>query len=200
MPRPLRLTYEGGFFHVNTRGNNKENVYFDRADRLTFLEMFARIQLKYEWVVYAWVLMTNHYHFVLQIPRDGLSAGMCELNGGFARWVNRRHGRVDHLFGKRFFSREITTDVHLLEACRYVVLNPVRARLCVHPADWRWSSYHACANIRDPEPFLSHNAVPDLIASLFGTATSKRSDAYRNFILAGLAPTWPDGHPVPGTG
>ena len=199
MPRQPRNTYEGAFVHVNTRGNDRQGVYFDRADRLAFLQIFDRLQSKYEWVVYAWVLMTNHYHFVMQIPRDGLSAGMRDLNGGFARWANQRRGRTDHLFGRRFFSREIVTDAHLLEACRYVVLNPVRAGLCKHPADWAWSSYRACAGICEPEPFLAPSAAHDLIESEFGTEKSKRFDAYRNFVLAGLEPTWPGANAVPGT-
>jgi putative transposase len=133
MSRPHRNAYPGGYFHVGTRGNNKQAIYIDGVDRYWFLEMFGKATVRYEWSIYAYCLMTNHYHAVLCIPEGGLSEGMCELNGGFARWSNFRHGRVDHLFGRRFSSREIKTEEYLLEACRYVVLNPVRAGLVRRP-------------------------------------------------------------------
>jgi putative transposase len=186
MPRPPRDFHAGGYYHVNTRGNNKARVYVDSTDRQVFLRMLERSQLKYEWIIYAWCLMTNHYHAVVRIPQNGLSQGMSELNGSFGRWSNLRHGRCDHVFGRRFSSREITTDAHLLEACRYVVLNPVRAGLCDHPADWRWSSYRACAGLEPPQPFLARDAMLDLVTGFFGKSRTSASAAYQEFVLAGL--------------
>jgi putative transposase len=141
MGRRRRNAYEDGYYHVHTRGNNKNPVYVDDLDRKVFLQLLERSQAKYEWVIFEWCLMTTHYHFIVRIGRSGLAQGMSELNGSFARCANRRHGRRDHVFGKRYVSNEITTDAHLLGACRYVVLNPVRAGLCSHPQEWRWSSY-----------------------------------------------------------
>jgi len=197
MPRPPRDFYAGGYYHVNTRGNNKGRVYVDPTDRYVFLGMLERSQVKYEWIVYSWCLMTNHYHLVLRIPENGLSQGMSELNGSFGRWSNRRHERCDHVFGRRFYAREITSDAHLLEACRYVVLNPVRAGLCEHPADWRWSSYRACAGFEPPQPFLALDPMLDLVTSFFGKSRSGRRAAYRDFVDAAL--TY-GAVPVPGTG
>ena len=196
MPRAPRDFYPGGYYHVNARGNNKALVYVDSTDRLVFLEMLERSQLKYAWIIYAWCLMTNHFHLVLHIPENGLSQGMCELNGSFGRWSNLRHGRCDHVFGRRFSSREITTNAHLLEACRYVVLNPVRAGLCDHPADWRWSSYRACAGLEQPQPFLARDAMLDLVSNFFGKSRTSASAGYAEFVLAGLEY---DAVAVPGT-
>jgi putative transposase len=199
MPRSPREFYGGGYYHVNTRGNNKARVYVDAVDRTVFLAMLERSVVKYEWRVYSWCLMTNHYHLVVHIPQNGLSQGMSELNGSFGRWSNKRHGRCDHVFGRRFSAREIVSDSHLLEACRYVVLNPVRAGLCSHPAVWRWSSYRACARLDlKPQPFLAWQEMLGLVTRFYGRREDEASAAYREFVDAGLA--WGAEGPVPGTG
>jgi REP element-mobilizing transposase RayT len=198
MPRPPRNFYAGGYYHVNTRGNNKGRVYLDAVDDFVFLGMLERSVVKYEWLVYSWCLMTNHYHLVVRVPKNHLSQGMSELNGSFGRWSNKRHGRCDHVFGKRFSAREIVSDAHLLEACRYVVLNPVRAGLCDHPAEWRWSSYRACAGLEPPQPFLAVDAVLGLVAGFYGRKQDEAHATYREFIEAGMA--YEHRVPVPGTG
>jgi REP element-mobilizing transposase RayT len=182
MPRAPRNAYPGGFFHVHTRGNNKQEIYLDGIDRYWFLEILGKVVTRYEWTVYAYCLMTNHYHLVLCIPEGGLSEGMCELNGGFARWANIRHGRCDHLFGKRFGSREIVLESYLLQACRYVVLNPVRAGLVDHPEDWVWSSYRACAGLDYPPKWFD----PGALLRVFSPRPKEAMQSYRRFVEAGL--------------
>jgi REP-associated tyrosine transposase len=197
MPRTPRDFYAGGYYHVHTRGNNRAQVYVDAVDRVVFLRMLERSVVKYEWLVYSWCLMTNHFHLVLRIPQNGLSQGMSELNGSFGRWSNLRHGRCDHVFGRRFSAKEIASDAHLLEACRYVVLNPVRAGLCDHPGDWRWSSYRACAGLEQPQPFLARDEMLGLATGFYGRERTHSFAAYREFIEAGMA--YDDAVPVPGT-
>ena len=192
MSRPLRSAYPGGYFHVGTRGNNKQAIFLDGTDRYWFLEMLGKAVVRYEWSVYAYCLMTNHYHSVLQIPEGGLSEGMCELNGGYARWSNIRHGRCDHLFGRRFSSREITTEEYLLEACRYVVLNPVRAGLVERPEQWSWSSYRACAGLEYPLPWFA----PKTLLQLFSPRPPEAMERYRRFVERGLVEEGPVPVPV----
>jgi putative transposase len=186
MGRAPRGEYAGGIFHVTTRGNNRRGVFVDELDRHVFLQMLGRSQATYEWILYAWCLMTTHYHLVVRIPKCGLSQGMCELNGSFARWSNGRHGREDHLFGRRFASHEIKTDAYLREACRYVVLNPCRAGLCAHPQQWRWSSFRAAAGIEPPPAYLARHALLGLFTDLFGTPPNETAAAYRRFVEGGL--------------
>jgi len=84
-------------------------------------------------------LMTTHYHLVVHSTRLDLSLGVQRLNGRYAQLFNERHGRFGHLFADRFTSRVIETEDHMHEACRYVVENPVRARLCDAADEWPWS-------------------------------------------------------------
>ena len=198
MARKPRNAYAGGYYHVYTRGNNRAAVYLDDLDREVFLLLLQRSQAKYEWVIFEWCLMTTHYHFVVCVPKNGLSRGMSELNGSFARWANLRHGRRNHLFGARFNSNEITTDAYLLGACRYVVLNPVRADVCVHPQDWLWSSFRASAGIERPRRLHSRDVLLGHFRTLFGTPRGDEHDVYRAFVEAGIYADTPV--PVPGTG
>ncbi len=139
----LRIEVPHGYYHVGTRGNNKRAIFVDEGDRLIFLLILRRVAAKYGWTLYAYCLMGNHYHLVLQIGETGLSRGMCELNTAYATTFNARHGRENHLFGRRFWDERIDSDRQLLETCRYVVLNPCRAGMCRAPAEWVCSSYRA---------------------------------------------------------
>jgi putative transposase len=103
---------------------------------------------------------------------------MCELNGGFARWSNGRRQLEDHLFGKRFGSKPILSEIHLLDTCRYVALNPVRAGMRSHPAEWRWSSYRPSAAYETAPSYL---ALSDLL-SLFDSDLGRATRLYRDFI------------------
>ncbi|MDQ2968231.1 MAG: transposase [Actinomycetota bacterium] len=182
MPRPLRNAYPGGFFHVSTRGNSRCRIFLDATDYKVFLMLLDRSERKYNWRVYSWCLMTTHYHLVVATPDGGLSQGISELNGSFARWSNLRHEREDHLFGKRFGSSEILTDAYLKEACRYVVLNPVRAGIRDDPAEWRWSSYRPSAGYEEAPPYL---ALGELW-SLFDRDRRRAISLYRDFIDQGV--------------
>jgi putative transposase len=155
-----RLEIPGAYYHVGTRGNNKRSIYEDDHDREVFLRILLRVARRYGWLFYAYCLMGNHYHLAMQIGEAGISQGMCELNTAHAVTYNGRHGRVNHLFGRRFWSELITTDAHLFQVCRYVVQNPVRAGLCDQCEDWDWSSYRATIGLSTPLPFL---AVDDLL-------------------------------------
>jgi len=179
MSRPLRNEEIGALYHITARGNDGQSIVTDDSDRKLWLTFLGRSVRRYAWRCLAYCLMTNHFHLVIQIPRGGLSRGMQQLNGGFAHSLNRRHGRTGHLFRNHFYSSQFELDSHLLEACRYVVLNPVRAGLCSDPSDWRWSSYRACAGLGTPEPFLAHR---DLLGLFEGDAAR----SYAHFVALGI--------------
>jgi putative transposase len=136
-----------GIYHVTTRGNNKRVIFLDDDDRLAFIRLLNRLSTKYGWTIYAYCLMTNHYHLLIRIDERGMSRGLCELNSRYALLFNQMHVRVNHLFGKRYWSEQIESDERFRRACRYVVRNPVEAGLVEHPADYVWSSYQATVGI-----------------------------------------------------
>ena len=107
------------------------------------------------WQCLAYCLMGNHYHLLVRLTEPNLAAGMCLLNGVYAKRFNRRHGCRDHLFGRRYHAERVERDEHLRETVRYIALNPVRAGLCPAPRSWRWSSYRAAAGLEAPPRFLA---------------------------------------------
>jgi len=178
---PLRIEIANAIYHLVARGNNRDPIFRDDVEREIFLRLLERVARKHGWIVLAYCLMGNHYHLVAQTPFGVLSRPLNELNGGFARVANLRQGRCNHLFGRRFSSTLIETDSHMLEAARYVVLNPVRAQICERPEDWPWSSYRACAGLELGRPFL---AVAELLGH-FGTRPEAAQAAYRQFVSDG---------------
>jgi len=141
MVRPLRIQYKGAFYHITARGNEKKDLYRDECDRRRFLKILESVVDKYKWNIYAYCLMNNHYHLLIETPLKNLSFGMRQLNGIYGQYFNRRHTRVGHLFQGRFKSLLIEKESYLLEVSRYIILNPVRAGLIDEPVDWKWSSY-----------------------------------------------------------
>jgi REP element-mobilizing transposase RayT len=132
-----------GYHHVVTRGNNKRVIYEDTRDRKFFCLTVDRIAEKYGWTIIAYCLMRNHYHLIIRVREKGLSAGMCELNTAYAIHFNVWHGRINHLFGKRFWSRRLRSEGAFFNAVRYVVRNPVLDGGKRPLESYRWTSYAA---------------------------------------------------------
>lgn len=181
MPRPLRVVVPGTFYHVFTRGNRKGDIVADDADRVSFLRIVADVAARRYWCCISYCLMTNHYHLLLETPHNDLSAGMHDLNGRYAQAFNRRHSFSGHVFEQRFAAIAAESDWHLLELCRYVVLNPVRAGLCTHPAEWPWSSYRASV-ASNPEQLLD---VERLLA-FFGSEPAQAGRSFQLFVENGI--------------
>lgn len=160
MGRTPRVQYEGASYHIGARGVSRMPILQEDADRLLFLSLLRRARLRFHWVVYAYCLMGNHYHIVLSLGKPNLSRGMAWLNGMYARAFNSRHSRSGHLFEKRFFSRMIETDAHLMEEIRYVLLNPVRASITDSPSLYGPSSCAAVTGAGgDPRGIVDDEAV-----------------------------------------
>jgi putative transposase len=182
MGRPHRVVEPGGLYHVTTRGSNRGTIVWDDCDIRALLALLELTAGRFNWRVLAYCVMTNHYHLLLRVPSCGLSEGMQLLNGSYSRRVGKRYGRDRHLFANRFGAEHVETRSHLLEAARYLPLNPVLAGLCEAPEDWPWSSYRATIGLAFPPPFL---AVEE-IRGLFGSRPGPACAAYRSFVAEGL--------------
>ena len=143
MSRPLRIEFPGAVYHVTSRGDRREPIYRDDADRLTQLDVVAQAMDRFDAQVLAYCQMGNHFHLVLHTRAANLSRLMRHLNGVYTQAFNRRHGLVGHMFQGRFKAILVDRDSYLLALCRYVERNPVAAGLVARPGDWAWSSCQA---------------------------------------------------------
>ena len=153
---------------MTSRGNAQEAIFRDDLDYLAFLRMLAPVIAQFDWSCYAFCLMPNHYHLLLETTDPTISSGMHLLNGRYARRFNSRHGRVGHVFQGPYHAEPVVRDEHLLEVCRYIALNPVRAGLCRDPGAWPWSSYDRSWSFVDPttlhESFGSESELQEFVA------------------------------------
>ncbi len=166
---------------MTCRGNDRQEVFCDDGDRERFLAILGRTVSLFRWRLHAYVLMGNHYHLLVETPEPTLSRGMRQINGIYTQAFNRAHERVGHLFQGRYKAILVEKEAHLLELCRYVVLNPVRAGLVRSAKGWRWSSYRATAGLTDAPAWLE----TDWTLEQFDGRRGKSVDAYRRFVAEG---------------
>jgi REP element-mobilizing transposase RayT len=181
MARPLRIEYEGALYHVTSRGNDRGCIFFTDTDREAFLELLGDAVERFSWICHAYCLMTNHYHLVVETPHANLSRGMRHINGVFTQRINRLNKRSGHLLQGRFKSILVEKESYLLELVRYVVLNPVRAKMVRSTKDWKWSSYRATSGQAEVPAFLT----VEWILSQFDRDLPRAQKAYRRFVRQG---------------
>lgn len=188
MARPLRLEFAGALYHLTSRGDRRESIYEDDADRKGFLSILGDVCSQQNWLCHAYCLMTNHYHLLVETPGGNLSRGMRQLNGVYTQRCNRRHGRAGHVFQGRYKAILVDKQAYLLELARYIVLNPVRAGMVRLVEDWPWSSYRAMAGQAKPPDWLR----TEWLLATFGGRKGEARAAYRCFVAGGerLASPW----------
>lgn len=182
MARPLRIEYPGAVYHVTSRGNAKDSIFIDDKDRDNFLKVLSFVVKRYNWICHGYCLMYNHYHLLIETPEANLSKGMRQLNGVYTQTFNGRHERVGHVFQGRYKAILVEKESYLLELCRYIVLNPVRAGVVKRPEDWRWSSYLSTVGIKGVPEYLT----TDWILNQFGSNRKEAQKNYRDFVRAGV--------------
>ena len=181
MSRPLRLEFPGAVYHITARGNARNNIFLKDADRELFLAGLGEVVERFGWLCHAYCLMDNHYHLLVETLEGNLSLGMRQLNGVYTQRFNRYHGRVGHIFQGRFKAIVVDRDSYLLELCRYVVLNPLRAGMVKSLARYRWSSYPATVGMIERQGWLSI----DWVLGQFGKYRAVAQRRYADFVAQG---------------
>jgi REP element-mobilizing transposase RayT len=173
MGRPLRIEYPGAIYHVTSRGDRQEPIFRGPDDRQLLLDIVDHAMSRMDAEMFAFCLMGNHYHFVLRTRQANLSGLMRHVNGEYTRAFNRRHRLVGHVFQGRFHAVLVDRDAYLVEVCRYVELNPVRAGLVSEVVDWPWCSYAAHVGFERAPRWL---ATASLHGFLLGRDVSSPAD------------------------
>ncbi len=182
MARPLRIEFPGAVYHVTSRGNARADIFDVDSDREIFLKILGQVVRRFNWLCHAYCLMDNHYHLLIETPEVNLSAGMRQLNGVYTQAFNRAHGRDGHVFKGRFKAVLVEKENHLLELCRYVVLNPVRAAMVERPEQYPWSSYLPALGKAASPAFLT----TEWILGNFSASLAEARRRYRQFVQEGL--------------
>jgi putative transposase len=177
MPRKLRNEFPGAVVHVYARGNRKQVIYVDDADRAVYLRLLGEVVVRQRWVCLAYCLMRNHVHLLVETPEANLAAGMQRLHGLHAQRFNKRHKHIGHLFQGRYGAVGMKTDAQLLQVARYIARNPVEAGLCRAAEAWPWGSHAAV--MRGSGPAWLDSAR---LLGYFGAAGGEPHDRYEEFV------------------
>jgi REP element-mobilizing transposase RayT len=186
MPRPPRIDFPDAVYHVTSRGNGRSVIFWSDADRLRFLSQLADSLHVAAVVLYAYVLLDNHFHLVVRTPRGNLSRFMQRLLTAYAMYARYKHRRPGHQFQGRFKAKLVQDDLYLRAVSRYVHLNPVktavgrgldrRARLRLLES-YPWSSYRGYVDGKKSEEFVTYDVLKEFARDV-GTARQQ----YRAFV------------------
>jgi len=180
MARQLRVEFENAFYHITSRGNQRDKIFYNPADRERFLKILSRTKERYGFLLHAYALMDNHYHLLLETPKGNLSQIMQNINTSYTVYVNRKYQRSGHLLQGRFKGIIVDKDRYLISLSRYIHLNPVRAKLVKELQDYPWTSYRVFINQK------AENSLVDTEETLsyFSNHRNKAVKAYREFVEA----------------
>lgn len=194
MARPYRLQGEGLLYHITSRGDDRKKIFISEYDFNKFLEYLNQARDKYKFYLYAYCLMSNHYHLLLETTQPNLSKIMQYINTAYTIYYNKKHNKCGHLFQGRYKSVLVQADIYFKELTRYIHLNPVRAKMVDVPDKYRWSSYSDY--IKDKSNIIN---IPELkvlldidmhkYSSFVSAAIDKQIDPFKNtyagFLLGG---------------
>jgi putative transposase len=181
MARPIRIEYEGAFYHVTTRGNERGRIFFTETDYEKMKDYLKEAQDKYGYFLHSYILMTNHYHLIVETPYSNLHEIMHYINSSYTTYINRKRGRAGHLFQGRYKAILVDKDTYLLELSRYLHLNPVRAGIVAKPEEYPHSSYRSY--IRKEKEDLVHRK---LILEMISQRRKEGHKAYKKYVERGI--------------
>jgi putative transposase len=178
MARQLRIEFPSAFYHVMSRGNQKQPIFVSNEDRHFFISCLANAYERYESIIHVYCLMENHYHLLIETPNAQLSRIMQSVNTMYSVYFNKKHGRCGHLFQGRFKAILVQAEEYGRELGPYVHLNPVRAKLVDDPKKYPWSNYKEYLGTMPSCPWTSTS----LILSSFGTRLGSARQNYAKYV------------------
>lgn len=181
MARPLRIEYEGAMYHVTGRGNEKRKIFFSRRDYEKFKEYLAEALEKFGFILHGYVLMTNHYHMIIETPEKNLSKIMHHINSSYTTYINIKRNRSGHLLQGRFKSIIVDKESYLLELSRYLHLNPVHANMVQLPGDYHYSSYRSYTTVAS-DKLVTTTTILNMLSQKPDAAKEK----YKTFVESAL--------------
>lgn len=182
MARPLRIEYEGALYHITARGNERNPIYREEGDYQKFFDFLSELPQRYGILIHGYILMSNHYHLLVETPKGNITKVMHYLNTTYTGYFNKKYKRVGHLFQGRYKGILVEKERHLLSVSRYIHLNPVRAGLVKRPEEYRWSSYPDYIGRGKKKGWLTC----DWILGQYSIDEAKARGLYKAFIDEGL--------------
>lgn len=159
MSRPLRIQYNGAWYHVMNRGAQRKPIFRNRKHRIIFLDLLAEIVETYKIEIHAYCLMGNHYHLLIHTPYGNLSKAMQRLGSVYTIKYNISQNIDGPLFRGRYKSQLVQDDSYALHLVRYIHLNPLRAGIIEQLSDYEWSSYNIYLKPSDKPDWLTTNLI-----------------------------------------
>ena len=181
MPRKPRIEYTGAFYHVITRGNQKQKIFKDTGDFQKYLLLLTAYKNRTGCRIFAYVLMNNHVHLLIETQDIPLSKVMQGLNQTYTMYYNRRYRTVGHLFQGRYKAILCDKEAYLLGLLKYIHFNPLRAKLVETLDAYPWSSHHAYIEKNNPLAIVD----TDLVLRMFSDSKRRSRKQYREFMADG---------------
>ncbi|WP_211233636.1 transposase [Zooshikella ganghwensis] len=180
MSRPLRIEFEGAWYHVMNRGTGRKTIFFTDEQRNYFLSLLGDVSFRFGAEIHAYCLMSNHYHLMIRTPEGNLQRIMRHINGVYTQYFNRTQKKDGALFRGRYKAIVVDADAYWIHLSRYIHLNPLDAKLVKQISQYRWSSYPA---------FIGKVKGPDWLIQtdiLGGRGTKNQRARYKAFVEAGV--------------
>jgi putative transposase len=177
MARPYRIQGENCFYHITSRGDDRKKIYISEYDFKKFLEYLLKAKERFSFYLYAYVLMPNHYHLLIETLKPNLSRIMQYLNTAYTTYYNIKRKRCGHLFQGRYKSILVDKQSYFLELSRYIHLNPVRAKLVQNPEEYKWSSYKGYIS-KKGDGYIDKDRIKDTL--------DMNEAQYRQFVLSSI--------------
>ncbi len=182
MARPLRIQYPNAMYHIISRGIGRMTIFHNEKDWNKFIQFMKRVMEKYNWTCHAYCLMGTHYHILLETPDANMADGMKYLNQLYSQFYNWKYQRAGPVLQGRYKAWMVEKEAKLLDNCRYIVNNPMEAKMVQHPSEWLWSSFRATRGLEKVPGYLE----TDFLLQYFSSSRKKAQKMYEDFVLAGI--------------